>query len=94
MEEKGACGEKYLTRAHLCAKIYGYAPVAELADAQDLGSCVNSCRFKSCWAHQKSTGIACRFFIHCESNGISSRDSVYIIAEGVYHQPQAVFLSQ
>ena len=31
------------------------------------------------------------FFIHCESNGISSRFSVYLITEGVYHQPQAVF---
>ena len=30
------------------------------------------------------------FFIHCESNGISSRISVYLITEGVYHQPQAV----
>ena len=30
------------------------------------------------------------FFIHCESNGISSRFSVYLITEGVYHQPQAV----
>lgn len=31
------------------------------------------------------------FFIHCESNGISSRFSVYLITEGAYHQPQAVF---
>ncbi len=30
------------------------------------------------------------FFIHCESNGISSRFSVYLITEGAYHQPQAV----
>ena len=30
----------------------------------------------------------CRFFIHCESNGISSRASVHLITEGVYHQPQ------
>ena len=30
------------------------------------------------------------FFIHCESNGISSRFSVYIIAVGAYHQPKAV----
>ncbi len=30
------------------------------------------------------------FFIHCESNGISSRVSVHIIAAGVYHQTQAV----
>ena len=34
----------------------------------------------------------CRFFIHCESNGISSRASVHLITEGVYHQPQAAFL--
>ena len=32
--------------------IFSYAGVAELADAQDLGSCVNSCRFKSCHPHQ------------------------------------------
>ena len=31
------------------------------------------------------------FFIHCESNGISSRVSVYLITEGAYHQPKAVF---
>ena len=30
------------------------------------------------------------FFIHCESNGISSRFSVHLITEGAYHQPQAV----
>ena len=30
------------------------------------------------------------FFIHCESNGISSRPSVYLITEGAYHQWQAV----
>ena len=30
------------------------------------------------------------FFIHCESNGISSRLGMYIIAAGVYHQPQVV----
>ena len=35
-----------------------YAGMAELADAQDLGSCVNSCRFKSCYPHQKESGSA------------------------------------
>ena len=30
------------------------------------------------------------FFIHCESNGISSRVSVYIIAVGVYHHTEGV----
>ena len=29
-----------------------YAGMAELADAQDLGSCVNSCRFDPCYPHQ------------------------------------------
>ena len=31
--------------------------------------------------------LAALFFIHCESDGISSRLVVYIIAKGVYHQP-------
>ena len=34
------------------------------------------------------------FFIHCESNGISSRFSMYIIAVGVSPQPKVVSLSQ
>ncbi len=37
------------------------APVAELADAQDLGSCVNSCRFDPCQAHQTYPGRAMPF---------------------------------
>ena len=40
---------------------------------------------------KKSRSSERDFFIHCESNGISSRVSVYLIIEGVYHQPQAVF---
>ena len=44
-----------VTRVLLPSKIK-YAGVAELADAQDLGSCVNSCRFKSCHPHQKEIG--------------------------------------
>ncbi len=39
---------------------------------------------------KKSKSQDLDFFIHCESNGISSRASVYIIAEGVYHQPKVV----
>ena len=31
------------------------AGMAELADAQDLGSCVNSCRFDPCYPHQTKT---------------------------------------
>ena len=31
-----------------------YAGVAELADAPDLGSGVYTCRFKSCYPHQKA----------------------------------------
>ena len=43
-----------VTRARLTTRQFNifYAGVAELADAQDLGSCVNSCRFKSCHPHQ------------------------------------------
>ena len=48
---------------------------------------------------KKSTSFdLSNFFIHCESNGISSRFSVYLIrlaeyisTRRVYHQPQAVF---
>ena len=40
---------------------------------------------------KKSNSKELDFFIHCESNGISSRDSVYIIGIGVYHQPKAVY---
>ena len=32
-----------------------FAGMAELADAQDLGSCVNSCRFDPCYPHHIST---------------------------------------
>ena len=47
--------------------------------------------FDSLWAGQKFDKFRLvEFFIHCESNGISSRFSVYLITEGVYHQPQAV----
>ena len=35
-----------------------YAGVAELADAQDLGSCVYSCRFKSCHPYQSAVPTA------------------------------------
>ena len=56
-----------LIRGYLCAShrqrtqaffgqrhttLISFAGMAELADAQDLGSCVNSCRFKSCYPHQ------------------------------------------
>jgi len=41
-------------------------------------------------APKKNEALLRSFFIHCESNGISSRFSVYLITEGVYHQPQAV----
>ena len=40
-----------------------YAGMAELADAQDLGSCVNSCRFKSCHPHQKYRGGRSHLYI-------------------------------
>ena len=41
---------------------------------------------------KKSKSTDLDFFIHCEGNGISSRLGAYLITEGVYHQPQAVFL--
>ena len=40
---------------------------------------------------KKSNSKELDFFIHCESGGISSRDSAYIIAIGVYYQPNAVY---
>ena len=48
----------YVSSGHACAaddNLIFYAGVAELADAQDLGSCVNSCRFKSCYPHHKKS---------------------------------------
>ena len=33
--------------------LISFAGMAELADAQDLGSCVNSCRFDPCYPHQR-----------------------------------------
>ena len=54
--------------------------------------------FKSLIPSQKRSNFCLpkvtSFFIHCESDGISSRFSVYIIAAGVYHQPQVVSLQQ
>ena len=43
--------------------LISFAGVAELADAQDLGSCVNSCRFKSCHPHQKHKDGFCRPYV-------------------------------
>ena len=66
-----------------------YLPVAQLDSASDSDS--EGRRFKSFRAGQKFDKFRLvEFFIHCESNGISSRFSVYLITEGVYHQPQAV----
>ncbi len=42
-----------LSRANYYFVFLLFAPVAELADAQDLGSCVNSCRFDPCQAHHQ-----------------------------------------
>ena len=65
-------------------RVTGYEPVGQ--------------GFESLQARQKKKQLlitkVASFFIHCESNGISSRFSVYIITEGVYHQPQVVSLSQ
>ena len=70
-----------------------FLPVAQLDSARDSDS--RGRRFKSCRAgHKFDKFWLVEFFIHCESNGISSRFSVYPITEGVYHQPQVVLLSQ
>ena len=47
----------------MCGKILPssliiFAGMAELADAQDLGSCVHSCRFKSCYPYQQKGAFA------------------------------------
>ena len=56
-----------------------YAGVAELADALDLGSSVYTCRFNPCHPHQKRRVFSSSFFIHCESNGISSPQVIITI---------------
>ena len=67
-----------------------YLPVAQLDSASDSDS--EGQRFESARVGQKFGKFRlAEFFIHCESNGISSRFSVYLITEGAYHQPQAVF---
>ena len=52
------------------------SPIPSSTDAD--GMLLNRSR-----VHQKKTGFNLSFFIHCESNGISSRASVYYITEGV-----------
>ena len=66
-----------------------YLPVAQLDSASDSDS--EGRRFESYRVGQKFDKLRLvEFFIQCVSNGISSRVSVYLITEGVYHQPQAV----
>ena len=53
----GADAQTKILYAGMCRIIPPYtlnsfAGMAELADAQDLGSCVNSCRFDPCYPHQ------------------------------------------
>ena len=47
----------------ICSRFFfsKYADVAKLADAPDLGSGEQSCRFKSCHPHQQETGILSQF---------------------------------
>ena len=75
-------------KAEACLR-HIYLPVAQLDRATDSDSVGR--RFKSYRVGQKFDKFRLvEFFIHCESNGISSRFSVYLITEGVYHQPPAV----
>ena len=62
----------------MCRKIPSYprhkaAGMAELADAQDLGSCVHSCRFDPCYPHQKreaqTVGLGFSFFVLIKADG-------------------------
>ena len=62
-----------------------YAGVAELADAQDLGSCVNSCRFKSCHPHQPTVS-APKYRVATEKIRTLSRDGgVRIYLYSMHH---------
>ena len=71
------------------------ADVAELADAQDSGSCGKPCGFESLHPHQKFLDVYVgNFFIQTARFGISSRVGVHIIkAERlVYRHGGAVYL--
>ena len=48
-----------------CYNTNTFAGMVELADTQDLGSCGQPCRFKSCYPHQKNSSCFCTgcFFI-------------------------------
>ena len=67
-----------------------YGPVAQLVEySVRIRKVEGSNPFRSTKKFDKFRLV--EFFIHRESNGISSRASVHLITEGVYHQPQAVF---
>ena len=71
---------------YLHQNIWGFSSAGRAPALQAGGQ-----RFDSANLHQKILQKMIRFlqyfFIHCESNGISSRFSVYIITEGASHQP-------
>ena len=52
-------------------------------------------KFESCHSDQKSVDFVGGFFIQADRLGISSRDSVYIIAAscGAYHHTVGVYIS-
>ena len=79
----------------LCIKIWFVQLSKARVCLQGRALTIASLKRESGNSHQKiAVQSDCYFFIHCESNIISSRFSVYIIAAGVYHQPQVVSLSQ
>ena len=76
----------YLQTDFFVVQCYMHLPVAQLDSASDSDS--EGRRFESFRVGQKFDKLRLvEFFIHCESNGISSRVSVHFITEGVYHQP-------
>ncbi len=77
------------------------APVAQLVEHLTFNQVVRSSTLRRSTKNTAESMLSAVFFIHCESNGISSRLGVYIIrfdehisSKRVYHQPTAVWLSQ
>ena len=77
------CLQRKLNQVRLASEVNGSSLTI---DARSVTS--NKVAMLPVISTKKRQAKACRFFIHCESDGISSHFGVYIIAIGVYHQPQ------